>query len=182
MAVPAPAMTQGTWGESHLCHWGKEILEAPRSYWCLQRRKIRGTGPSRVSHWCRVNGQDLPLCCPPPLHLSGLTFFTDGLIRGIRAVGSTIAFQEAVNAAAIATVELSGVTGARAHWVEAGWESGGEVRLQQRPESTKGLPSTWPSLPQQSIMTCSVSFPPPPLQSLPFFLYTNRANILIDGC
>lgn len=44
-------------------------------------------------------------------------FFTDGLIRGIRAVRSAIAFQEAVNAAAIATVELSGVTGARAHWI-----------------------------------------------------------------
>lgn len=83
-----------------------------------------------------MNGQDLPLRCPPPFPLPGLTFFTGGLIRGVGAVGSVVTLQEAVDAAAIAAAELGGVTGARAHWV--GWDGvEGEVRLQQRSPSTR---------------------------------------------
>ena len=49
---------------------------------------------------------------PPP----GLTFLTGSLVRGVRAVGSVITFQEAVDAAAITTAELAGVAAARTHW------------------------------------------------------------------
>lgn len=100
---------------------------------------------------CRMHGQ-VPLR-PPPLPLPGLTFLTGGLVGGIGAVGSVITLQEAVNATAVAAAELGGVTGARAHWVgRDGIKS--EVRLEHRPPSTKSPPSTWPSLPQHSIMTC----------------------------
>lgn len=112
-----------------------------------------------------------PLCCPLHLHLPGLTFFTGGLVGGVRAVRSAITLQEAVDAAAIAAVKLGGVTGARAHWI--GQDGvGGEVRLQQGPESIKGPPSTWPSLPQH-IIKCPLSpfQTPQPPQPVNFLIY-----------
>lgn len=44
-------------------------------------------------------------------------FFTGGLIGAIGAVGGVVTFQEAIDTAAIAAAELSGVAAARAHWV-----------------------------------------------------------------
>lgn len=44
-------------------------------------------------------------------------FFTGGLVGAIRAVWRVVTLQEAIDTAAIATAELGGMAGARAHWM-----------------------------------------------------------------
>lgn len=155
MAVSASALIQGTWGGSHLCHWGNGCAGARQSHSCLQRGKVRVSDPTRVSQGFRARLSGPPCLLPNPLYPPGLTFFTGSLVGGVGAVGGVVTLQETVDAAAIAAAELGGLTGARAHWT-----GGGEVRLKQR-TSAQGPPSTWPSLPRHS--TSPIPFPPTPL-------------------
>lgn len=173
----ASALAQGL-GSCSPLSLGKWMFWSSSKALVSAKRKDQRYRSNKGFLGCRVSSRS-HLSCPLPLHIPGLTFFTGGLIGGVRAVGSVITLQEAVDAAAIATAELGGMTSARAYCMgtvpgrgRSGWS---------RSEQAPSLSPTWSSQPPHSIMACPL-IPFHNSHALPEHSYMPTGQILKGGC